>query len=179
MHYSPNGNEVTDHSKLGLYFARTAPAQRVLAIDTLRDLDLKIAPQSPDQLSNAQMTLAAPARLLSIQPHMHRRGKSMEVRAVYPDGRTDVLVDVPRYDFNWQTTYAFSEPIALPAGTLLQSAAHFDNSPNNPFNPDPSASVQWGDQTTDEMHIAFLELVIDAHTDAESLLAEVPRMIKP
>jgi hypothetical protein len=108
---------------------------------------------------------------------MHRRGKSMEVRAVYPDGRTRMLVSVPRYDFNWQTTYVLREPLLLPAGTRLESVAHFDNSVNNSSNPDSSVSVRWGDMTTDEMHIAFLELALPVEADAEKLFAAPPRMI--
>jgi hypothetical protein len=177
MHVNPNGHEATDHSELGLYFAKAAPAQRVLAIDTLRDLDLAIPPQSPNYLSHASMTLGRPARLLSIQPHMHVRGKSMEVKARFPDGRVETLLSVPRYDFNWQTTYVFREPLELPAGTVLESAAGFDNSLNNAFNPDPTATVHWGDQTFDEMHIAFLELAVEASGDVESLLMAAPPMV--
>ena len=101
----------------------------------------------------------------------------MRVRVVSPDGQSDDLIQVPRYDFNWQTTYALSDLIDLPAGSRLESEATFDNSANNRFNPDPSATVFWGDQTTDEMHIAFLELVIDARADPSQLLKSAPRMI--
>jgi hypothetical protein len=171
MHFNPNGKEAVDHSELGLYFATQAPAQRIIAIDTLRDLDLQIPPQAPDYRSRASMTLGRPARLLSVQPHMHVRGRSMEVRAIYPDGHAETLLSVPKYDFNWQTTYVLKEPLDLPAGTVLESVAGFNNSPNNAFNPDPSATVHWGDQTTDEMHIAFLELVIEANANPEVLFA--------
>jgi hypothetical protein len=177
MHYSPNGKQVTDYSEFGLYLATTAPSERVLAIDTLRDLDLAIPAGAADYVSSASMTLAQSVRLLSVQPHMHRRGRSMEVRAVYPDGRTRLLVRVPRYDFNWQTTYVFREPILLPAGSKLESVAHFDNSVNNRSNPDPSVPVHWGDMTTDEMHIAFLELAMPVEADPEKLFAAPPRMI--
>jgi hypothetical protein len=177
MHYNPNGTPVTDFSELALYFAKGAPSRRIVAIDTLRDLDLSIPPQQPDTVSRASMTLGQSATLLSIQPHMHMRGKSMAVRAIYPDGRVDPLLTVPRYDFHWQTTYVLRDPILLPAGTRLESVAAFDNSPNNAFNPDPAATVHWGDQTTDEMHIAFLELVIDASQNAEGLFQEKPKMI--
>ena len=118
--------------------------------------------------------LARPARLLSVQPHMHVRGKSMQVRAVYADGRTEDLLSVPKYDFNWQITYVLSKTLDLPAGTRLESVAGFDNSVNNPFNPDAEATVRWGDQTTSEMHIAFLELVIDADADPDSLFHAAP-----
>ena len=123
------------------------------------------------------MTMERPVRLLSIQPHMHVRGKSMKVQAIYPDGRTETLIDVPRYDFNWQTTYVLANPIDLPQGTRLESTAGFDNSPNNRHNPDPAAAVKWGDQTTDEMHIAFLELIIEATGDPEKIFKIVPKMV--
>src|SRR5262249_13715039 len=141
MHYNPNGKEVTDYSEFGLYLAQEAPSTRILAIDTLRDLNLNLAPKERNCASDASMILARPARLLSIQPHMHVRGKSMTVRANYPDGRSEELLRVPKYDFNWQLTYVLRQPIELPAGTRLVSAATFDNSSNNPFNPDPSATV--------------------------------------
>lgn len=177
MHYSPNGKAVTDHSELALYFAKTPPTERVVAIDTLRDLDLRIPPLDRDYHSKASMTLARPARLLSIQPHMHVRGKSMAIRAIYPDGTTADLLDVPKYDFQWQTTYVLRQPLQLPAGTVLESVAGYDNSPDNPFNPDPKDTVRWGDQTTNEMHIAFLELVIEANADPDSLFHSLPKMI--
>ncbi len=177
MHYSPNGKEVTDYSEFGIYLTAAAPSERVLAIDTLRDLDLAIPAGAPDYESRASMTIAQPVRLVSVQPHMHRRGKSMQVRAVYPNGQTRLLVNVPQYDFNWQTTYVLRDPLLLPAGTRLESVAHFDNSINNPSNPDPSVLVRWGDMTTDEMHIAFLELAMPVEADPERLFAAPPRMI--
>ncbi len=177
MHYNPNGTAVTDHSQLALYFSPGPPAKRVIAIDTLRDIDLTIAPEDADSRSEASMVLGQPVRLLSIQPHMHVRGKSMRVEAISSDGVHDLLLDVPHYDFGWQTTYVLQDPLTLPAGTRLLSDAVFDNSRNNPFNPDAKATVHWGDQTTDEMHIAFLELAIDAKADPETLLKEKPKAI--
>jgi hypothetical protein len=177
LHYNPNGTPAVDHSRLALYFASEPPRKRVLAIDTLRDLDLQIPPGEAKYVSNAEMTLAEGARLLSVQPHMHLRGASMRVRAVFPDGRSEDLVNVPRYDFNWQTTYALADPLTLPLGTRIESQATFDNSANNRFNPDPSKTVHWGDQTTDEMHVAFLELVIDAHADPDRIFKILPRMV--
>lgn len=179
MHYSPNGKEVTDYSEFGLYLAKAPPAERVVAIDTLRDLDLSIPPGDRDYVSHAVMTLAVPVKLLSVQPHMHYRGKAMEVQAVYPDGRRELLVSVPKYDFNWQTTYVLREPLLLPAGTRLESVARYDNSAGNAWNPDASALIHWGDQTTDEMHIAFLELALPVTADPEKVLSAPPRMIGP
>ncbi len=177
IHYNPNGNATKDYSEFALYFTNKVPEQRVVAIDTLRDLDFVIPPKDGGFLSQATMTLARAAKLLSVQPHMHLRGKSMLVRAVFPDGRIETVINVPRYDFNWQTTYVLAQPLDLPEGTRLESTAGFDNSPNNRFNPDPAASVKWGDQTTDEMHIAFLELVIEASGDPEKLFKAVPKMV--
>ena len=177
MHYNPNGQPAKDHSEFGLYFASQPPEQRIVAIDTLRDLDFVIPPKDGNFVSHANMILARPARLLSVQPHMHVRGKSMTVVAVFPDGRRETVIDVPRYDFNWQTTYVLAKPLELPEGTRLESSAGFDNSPNNRFNPNASAAVKWGDQTTDEMHIAFLELVIEANGDPERLFKTVPKMV--
>lgn len=177
IHYSPNGKAVTDYSQLGIYLADGPPVERVVAIDTLRDLDLAIPAGESDYVSRASMTLAEPVKLVSVQPHMHYRGKAMEVRAVYPDGRTEVLISVPKYDFNWQTTYVLRDPLLLPAGTRLESVAHFDNSVNNPSNPDSSVPVHWGDQTTDEMHIAFLELALPIGADPEKLFTAPPRMV--
>jgi hypothetical protein len=96
---------------------------------------------------------------------------------VYTDGRTEDLLSVPKYDFNWQITYVLSKTLDLPAGTRLESVAGFDNSVNNPFNPDAAATVRWGDQTTSEMHIAFLELVIDADADPDRLFQSAPKII--
>jgi Copper type II ascorbate-dependent monooxygenase, C-terminal domain len=177
LHYNPNGKPLIDHSELGLYFAKEPPEQRVLAIDTLRDLDLLIPPKDDDYRSEAALALTQPVHLLSVQPHMHLRGKAMLVRAEHPDGAVDVLVDVPKYDFNWQTTYMLKQPMLLLPGTRLISVARFDNSSNNPYNPDPNSAVHWGDQTFDEMHIAFLELAVDRSADVGHLLQQQPKMI--
>jgi hypothetical protein len=178
LHYTPKGSEAVDYSEVGLYFSKDMPARRVLAIDTLRDLDLRIPPGDGNYRSEASMTLGRSVQLLSVQPHMHLRGKSMEVRAEFPNGNNAVLVQVPKYDFNWQTTYVFEKPVELPEGTKLTSVAYFDNSAGNPSNPDPGALVRWGDQTTEEMHIAFLELATEAGADPSQILKEQPKMLK-
>jgi hypothetical protein len=92
---------------------------------------------------------------------MHMRGKDFLYRLVYPDGASKVLLWVPRFNFNWQLTYFFREPVAAPAGTRLEVVAHHDNSPNNPFNPDPTKEVRWGDQTWDEMMIGYFDYTLD------------------
>jgi hypothetical protein len=93
---------------------------------------------------------------------MHLRGKDFQYVAKYPTGESEVLLNVPRYDFNWQHTYVLAEPKTLPKGTVIECIAHFDNSPNNKFNPDPKAEVRWGDQSWEEMMIGFGTFVTEA-----------------
>ena len=95
-----------------------------------------------------------------MMPHMHLRGKSFRYEARYPSGESEILLDVPHYDFNWQTAYRLTQPKSLPAGTKIHCMAHFDNSEENLANPDPDKAVRWGDQTWDEMMIGYLDIAI-------------------
>lgn len=166
IHYTANGKEAVDYSELGLYFAKEPPRQRVFTISPA-DSKFVIPPGEANYHSFASATLKRPVRLVSLQPHMHLRGKAYEIAAVYPDGRRDVLLRVPRYDFNWQTTYYLKQPLDLPEGARLECTAWFDNSPNNHFNPNPAAEVRWGDQSWEEMNIGFTEVAFDAKLDPE------------
>lgn len=166
MHYTANGQTVVDYSELGIYFAKTPPAQRVFTI-TPADSKLAIPPGDGNYRSFVYAELQAPARLISMQPHMHLRGKAYRIDAVYPDGRRDVLLNVPRYDFNWQTTYFLKSALDLPKGTKLECTAWFDNSANNPANPDPAQTIYWGDQSWEEMNVGFMEIAFDARADAD------------
>jgi hypothetical protein len=103
-------------------------------------------------------------------PHMHVRGKAMEIRAVYPDGAVETLLRVPRYDFNWQLGYDLAERKLLPRGTRVEATGWFDNSPNNKSNPDPTVEVRWGDQSWEEMMIGFFWVSIPADMDPGELL---------
>ena len=103
--------------------------------------------------------------IISLTPHMHVRGKDMIYIAHYPDGKDEVLLSVPKYDFNWQITYMLAEAKTLPKGTRVEVIAHFDNSTNNKFNPDPTKDVKWGDQTWEEMMIGFFDVAIDPRLD--------------
>ena len=169
IHYTANGKEQTDSSEFGLYFSDEPPRERVLSTQT-QDMDIAIPAGDANYKSNASITFGKPVKLISLQPHMHLRGKAMEIRARYPDGRTETLLDVPRYSFNWQTTYFLKEPKLLPAGSTIESTAVFDNSPNNPFNPDPKTTIKWGDQSWEEMHIGFMEIAFAADTNAETVI---------
>jgi hypothetical protein len=106
---------------------------------------------------SAWKTFTRDTELLSLYPHMHVRGKAFRYEATYPDGSKEVLLDVPRYDFNWQQTYVFPQPKLIPKGTRMRCLAHYDNSPENIANPDPKRLVHFGEQTWDEMLIGFME----------------------
>ena len=169
IHYTANGKEQTDYSEFGLYFADKAPRERVLSTQT-QDMEIAIPAGDANYKSSASITFGQPVKLISLQPHMHLRGKAMEIRARYPDGRVETLLDVPHYSFNWQTTYFLEKPKLLPAGSTIESTAVFDNSPNNPYNPDPNKMIKWGDQSWDEMHIGFMEIAFDAGVNAETVI---------
>jgi hypothetical protein len=159
MHYTANGKAASDRSRIGLIFAKEPPAERVVNM-YVGNLNLHIPAQSANHQVNARVTLYQDTQLLSMFPHMHVRGKSFEYRATYPAGESEILLTVPKYDFNWQLTYYLKEPKLLPKGTVLECVAHYDNSPNNPFNPDPNSDVYWGDQTWEEMLAGFVDLAM-------------------
>lgn len=159
MHYTSNGKQTTDRTSVGMVFAKQPPRERVVNTFVANPW-LRIPPGEANAKVVARVPVHEDVTLQSMFPHMHVRGKSMEYRAVYPTGETELLLNVPRYDFNWQLTYYLAEPKKLPKGTQLEITAHYDNSPNNPANPDPRQEVRWGDQTWEEMLAAFVDFVI-------------------
>jgi hypothetical protein len=106
-------------------------------------------------------------------PHMHVRGKDMTYRLIYPDGKTETVLNVPRYDFNWQLGYDVAQPIKVPKGTRLLVTAHYDNSVNNKFNPDPNRTVYYGDMTWEEMMFPFFSVVSDKSVEPKKVLKTV------
>ncbi len=160
MHYTTTGTPQHDQSTLGLVFADPRAVQKEVATNMLMDMNLMLPPHAADTLVKAHTTLKHDLLLLSLSPHMHLRGKSFRYEAQYPGGQTEVLLDIPRYDFGWQDHYILAEPKRLPRGTVLQCTAHFDNSAANPANPDPSATVRWGEQTADEMMIGYYDVAL-------------------
>jgi hypothetical protein len=159
MHYTTNGKAASDRSRVGFIFAKEPPKERVVNA-YVSNLNLHIPPQAADHAVTARVTLYEDTQLLSMFPHMHVRGKAFEYRAIYPTGESEILLSVPRYDFNWQLTYYLKQPKVLPKGTVLECVARYDNSPNNPFNPDPKSDVYWGDQTWEEMLAGFVDLAM-------------------
>ncbi len=165
MHYTTNGKPGTDVTQIGLRFAKEAPAQRVLTLQLTND-HFVIPPGVPDYRAEAWGTLPNDALLLSFFPHMHLRGKRFEYNIVEKDGSLEPLLRV-NYHFHWQMSYRLAEPLPLKAGTKLQAVAWFDNSRENPHNPDPEAAVRWGEQTSDEMMVGFFDVAVARDFDKQ------------
>jgi hypothetical protein len=189
IHYQANGHATTDKTRLGLWlhkgpvtYATTGPSvgmgSETFIVDgkelagrysaqittDLLPPGLKTVPNIPAGADNFRMIQLMPIRqemtLYSIQPHMHLRGKSAKYTAVFPDGREEVLLNVPRYDFNWQIVYEYAKPVTLPAGTTVRVEAAWDNSTKNKYNPRPDQDVFWGEQSWDEMLSPIMRAVI-------------------
>jgi peroxiredoxin len=160
LHYTPRGTKQIDRSRLGLVFTDPAKVHKELMSGMTLNLRLQIPPGASDYVSRADFRFSQPSLLLSVLPHMHLRGKSMKFVAEYPDGRSEVILDVPRYEFDWQNLYTLDQPKPMPEGTILHTEAHFDNSSENPNNPDPSRVVTFGEQTRDEMHVGYLNFTL-------------------
>ena len=170
MHYHPSGNAGSDRSKLGIYYGE-GEIERVITTSFAADAGLYIDAGDADHREEAAYLFANDSRILSLLPHMHNRGKSMRYTLERPDGSTEVLLDVPEYDYDWQNIYRFKEPVEAPAGSIVHVEAHWDNSENNPGNPDPTTDVPWGDGTNNEMLVAFIDFV-----DAENMKPRAPRI---
>lgn len=155
VHYTPNGSEQQDRSCVGLVFADPASVRERIQGGAAPNRFFEIPAGADNYEVKSEHRFKEAVRLLTLTPHMHLRGKSFRYEAEYPDGCREILLDIPHYDFNWQLRYHLAEPKLLPAGTRLLCTAHFDNSPNNLANPDPTKPVRWGDQTWEEMMIGY------------------------
>ena len=160
LHYTANGTAGTDRSKIGLIFAKEPPKLRNVTL-AAGNVGFKIPPNDPNYEVKSQVRLEKTVTLSNLMPHMHFRGKDFLYQIIYPDGRTETLLSVPKYDFNWQLGYELAKPLVLPKGTRIECTAHFDNSINNPYNPDPTQTVKWGDQTWEEMMIGWFSVSVD------------------
>jgi hypothetical protein len=145
-----------DRSSIGLIFAKEPPKQEVKT-RAIAQKGLVILPGADNYEAKSVAKFDQAVDLYSLLPHMHLRGKDIVYKAVYPDGKTETLLSVPRWDFSWQSNYRLVKPLHLPAGTKIECTAHFDNSKDNPNNPNPKALVHWGEQTWDEMMIGFVD----------------------
>ena len=164
VHYTPNGTEAKDKSYVGFVFAKEPPNAEVVTRPVL-NAKFVIPPGDPSYKVESTYTFTQDAHIYSLMPHMHVRGKDFIFKATFPDGTSQILLSVPRYDFAWQTYYVLKEPLAAPKGTRLDCLAHFDNSEKNKYNPDPKKEVRWGDQTWEEMMIGWMSFTYDKPQD--------------
>jgi hypothetical protein len=164
IHYTPTGRPATDRTRVAMVFAKSAPEKAVLTLQLAND-EFVIPPGARDYRVRVGGTLPNDALLLGFFPHMHLRGKAFEYTRIRANGQPETLLKVSRYDFFWQLQYRLAEPIPLAKGTRLEWFGWFDNSTNNPRNPDPTAEVRYGQQSWEEMMIGFFDVAVDAGVD--------------
>ncbi len=170
IHYTALKDPTTDVSYLGIVKAKPAPQTRYFFATAPVASNLVIPAGDPNAEVASEVTVMTDnVRLAYVQPHMHLRGKDYEVRLVYPTGETETVFK-GKWDFNWQQGFNFLRPIVTPKGTRIIAISHFDNSPNNAYNPDPTKEVTWGDQNWDEMSNAFIGILFPVTTPAETVL---------
>jgi hypothetical protein len=161
VHYTPNGKtSFEDQTRVGLELAKQPPEKRFMSAVAAAN-NWTIGPGNPNAEGHAKLTFGEPVELVFMQPHMHLRGKDMTIRLVYPAGESETMLSLPRYDFQWQIVYYLDKPRQLPKGTRVEVTAHWDNSVNNPNNPDATATVKWGNQSWDEMLSFAMGVIID------------------
>lgn len=172
IHYTSNGRAATDRTSVGLIFAKHPPQERVRTVRINNGVKIAIPPGEANYRLESRVKVLEDLRVVSFMPHMHFRGKSMEFRALYPNGESEVLLAVPHYDFHWQMSYYLKTPKVLPKGTVVSCIAAWDNSANNPNNPDPKAQVVDGLQSWEEMMAGFVELGIAPNPGIVDLFAD-------
>lgn len=178
LHYTANGKAGEDQPTLGLVFAREAPQQRVLTLG-VGNIGITIPPNDANYQAEARLPIYHEGTLLSFFPHMHLRGKAFEYRLTHPSGEKETLLKVNRYDFNWQLAYRLDKPILMAPGSKLEATGWYDNSANNPANPDPNATVKWGEQSWEEMMIGFVDIAVDSKYTRRTYQRPAPKPAGP
>jgi hypothetical protein len=187
MHYTPTGKETTDRSKVGLVFAKAPPKVRYFTANVPGAQNLVIPAGDSNAEVVGEVTVQTDnVQLVYVQPHMHLRGKDYELRLVYPTGEVQTVFK-GKWDFNWQQGFDLAKPIPMPKGTRMIGITHYDNSKNNPMNPDPTKEVLWGPQNWDEMSALFIGVLFPVDTkpldvfkrSGPSLLKRVPGQAGP
>jgi hypothetical protein len=177
MHYTAVGKAATDRSRVGLVFAKKPPKLRYFMHNGPTASNLAIPPREGNAEIVSEMTTNVEATLVYVQPHMHLRGKDYELRVIFPSGKSETVFRA-KWDFNWQMGYDLAQPISLPKGTRIVGLAHYDNSANNKYNPDPTKLVVWGDQNWEEMQNCFLGILIDPKIEPKVVFAPSgPRLL--
>jgi hypothetical protein len=174
VHYTPIGKEVVDRPRIGFTVTKQPPERVYVSLGMSAPSDAKSFAIPPNdgnwESPPAEATFAEDVELVWMFPHMHVRGKDMTYKLIYPDGKTETILNVPKYDFNWQLGYDLVKPISVPKGTRLVVTAHYDNSANNKFNPDPGKTVFYGDMTWEEMMFPFFSVVVDKNVNPRSVI---------
>lgn len=175
MHYAVHGGHGggEDKTSIGMVFSDRPPVKRILTLQLNNDT-FSVPPGDPSYEVQAQASLPNDALLLSFFPHMHLRGKSFQYSILEPHGRARILLKVPNYNFYWQLSYRLATPISLRAGTRLQAVATFDNSKGNVHNPNPKATVEWGEQTWAEMMVGFFDVAVEPSVDRKKFFVKAP-----
>lgn len=156
IHYTPNGKATQDQLKIGFIFAKTPPVNEVHVVAVAQPR-LNIPPGAANHVETKEQVVPMNMNVTAYMAHLHVRGKAFKYELTTPDGKTETLLDIPRYDFNWQIQYDYAQPKFIPRGSTMKITAVFDNSAGNPANPDPTKTVRWGLQTYDEMMIGYIE----------------------
>lgn len=160
MHYHPAESASSDQTRIGVHFAKKEMQKEVINL-WVQNASFKIPAGADNHEVKSSFTFDQDSQILGFLPHMHYRGKDFTYTAKFPDGRSETLLRVPKYDFNWQTVYYPAQAIQAPKGTKIECVAHFDNSANNPANPDPKRDVTFGNETKDEMMIGFVDYIVN------------------
>jgi len=174
MHYTANGKPASDCSRIGLIFAKQPPKERVKTVRIQNGVPIRIPPGEASYKLESRVVVEEPLKVVALQPHMHFRGRFFEYSVIYPSGESEVLLRTPNYDFHWQQTYYLEKPRLLPKGTILICRATFDNSANNPNNPDPKAWVKGGAQSWDEMMAGFMDVSFDPKIAKPDFFRDAP-----
>jgi hypothetical protein len=169
MHYTANGKAGSDVSRIGIVFATVKPTERILTLAAV-NFNFAIPPGDPNYRVDSKITLQDDSTLINLLPHMHLRGKDFEYRVTYPSGEKETLLAVAHYDFNWMLTYDLAQPKVLPKGTVIECTAHFDNSANNKYNPDPTKEVHFGEQTWEEMMFGSFDVSVPMNKTVMDLM---------
>ena len=172
MHYTSTKKDTQDQTKIGMIWAKDPVKERIMTIAAGND-NFEIPPGADNHRVAGTMTFPNDATVLSFFPHMHLRGKGFEYNLIRGDEK-ETLLKVNKYDFNWQLTYKLETPLVAKPGMKIEAVGYFDNSPNNPYNPDPKAKVQWGEQSWEEMMYGFFDLSVDARHDRRSWISRKP-----
>jgi hypothetical protein len=179
LHYTANGKAAMDRSRIGLIFAKTPPVERVKTVRIQNGVPIRIPPGDANYRLESRVVVQQPLRVVSLQPHMHFRGSFFEYSVIYPSGESEVLLRTPHYNFHWQQTYYLDKPRLLPKGTILIVKAGYDNSANNPDNPNPKAWVKGGAQSWDEMMAGFMDVAFDPKITWPDFFLDAPAASAP